>query len=366
MIDPSPSLDELRARAASGHDVYEFLVLDAKVQRRSSVESAAAWSRAVTPPRERWAQSAGELLMAELNPEAWRYPLDQWFEASIQRMADEAAAAWVRAGLAERELARARGYYRGELADPADPADKAYLEWVAQALAAWDDAEYAVWRDVDWSGIDLGDAEARRGFEVQPRLAPGQVEWCRQQLRDPAVRGVALGLCLRRLLDADALTLADLDAIVPRWRSRLMKQLASETFACVPAVVAFGIALAEIAMPGRDVFWAYIRDERRRWEENVYAPLVGWYGSSVEVDELWQRLSGEASYRQCLGAVVGRARLTDSSVAEICDEAAAANPGLAATLSDLSLAFGQRPYLWAGRMDWGCLVWRSRAAESRR
>ncbi|MDO5082691.1 MAG: hypothetical protein Q4D89_04715 [Arachnia propionica] len=361
MPDPAPEFntDALRQRAAQGKSVHEFIVTDAQLSGITPTESAARWAAEVELPREVWGEAAVGLLSAELSPEEQRDHSDDFFAAAVDTMRDDTAPAWVRVGLALQQLPAARTYYPAIASDPLHP--DACL--ATDLLDRWDEAEHAVWSAEQWPGIDLDDPQARHWFEVQTRLAPGQLEWCRRQFHDPGIKGVALGLCLRRVMDADALTTEDLDVLVDGWQDRFLTQLAGETYSCVPAVVALGIALAELGHPARSSFDAHIRTHFPAWDDLVQVPLLGWYGTTEDLEPLWEEMTVTgADHRTCLGVTVGRARLVNAPVATLCDQAAGVNPKLLRTLVQIAIAFGGRPRLWCGLANPHSLAWRRRAA----
>ena len=362
MSDSAPEIntDALRQRASQGKSVHEFIVTDAQLSGCSPAESAARWAAEVELPPEAWGEAAADLVMAELSPEGRRAKVDDFFAAAVARMRDESAPGWVRVGLALQELPVARTYYPAVASDPLHPD----AQLANDLLEAWDAAEYAVWSAEEWPGIDLTDPQARHWFEQQHRLAPGQVEWCRRHFHDPEVRGVALGLCLRRVMDAEALTTEDLDVLVEGWQDRFLTQLSGETFSCVPAVVALGIALAELDHPAKNSFDAHIRTLFPAWDDLVQVPLFGWYASTEDLEPLWEEMTVTgADHRTCLGVTVGRARLVNAPLATLCDQAAGVNPKLLRDLAQIAIAFGGRPRLWDGLVNPHSRAWRRRAAE---
>ncbi|MDO5066469.1 MAG: hypothetical protein Q4D96_04230 [Propionibacteriaceae bacterium] len=361
MSDPGPEFnaDALRQRAAQGKSVHEFIVTDAQLTGCTPAESAARWAAEVELAPNVWGEAAVGVVSAELTPEEQCSRSDEFFAAAVARMRDEDTPIWMRVGLALQQLPAARTYYPAVASDPLHPDSPL----AAELLDAWDQAEHAVWSATQWPGIDLADPQARHWFEVQPRLSPGQVEWCRKQFRAPEIKGVALGLCLRRVMDAEALTTEDLDVLVEGWQERFVTQLSGETFACVPAVVALGIALAESEHPARKDFAAHIRKSFAAWDDLVRVPLLGWYGSSEDLEPLWEEMTSTgAEYRTCLGVAVGRARLASAPVATLCDQAAGVNPKLLRNLVQIAIAFGGRPRLWDGVANPHSRAWRRRAA----
>lgn len=361
MSDPAPEFntDALRQRASQGKSVHEFIATDAQLSGCTPAESAARWAAEVELPAEVWPEAAVDLVLVELDPEERRPLLDDFFAAAVAKMRDETVPGWVRAGLTLHCLPVARTYYPAIASDPLHP-DSGLA---AELLDAWDEAEHAVWSVMEWPGIDLRDPQARHWFEAQARLAPNQVEWCRTRFRDPEVKGVALGLCLRRVMDAEALTTEDLDVLLEGWEDRFLTQLAGETLVCVPAVVVLGIALAELNHPGRESFDTRIRKHFPGWDCLVQVPLFGWYGTIEDIAPLKEEIAlVEVEYRICLGIALAEARLNRERVATACDRLARANPKLLRQLVQVAIAFGARPRLWEGTLNPHSRAWRRRAA----
>lgn len=329
--------------------VYEHLAGTSRRSGRPVREVAREWAHCVDGDWSWWVP-AGDLVVAILNPHEDRARLDDATELAIELMKDPTWPGWVRAALAWRYAVTVRHTYASE-SDDEDPDRRS---WLAGLFADWEEAEHTVWDEVAWPG-PFADATSQwrphrlRWFELQERLAAQQIAWCRARLADPAVRGVELGLALRRLWDVGALTALDLRALAPGWRGRFLRQFDSDPFSELGACVVYGMALAEfdIAAPIFD----HIREHRRRWETSVYAPLVGWYGTHEEVDELWGRaIQPDADPRVILGATAGRARLEGIPLARACD-LAAAEAGRHDPFLRVALAHSGRPRLWARDLD---------------
>ncbi|MDO5066410.1 MAG: hypothetical protein Q4D96_03930 [Propionibacteriaceae bacterium] len=342
--------------------VYEHLTETSRRTGRSVREVALEWARGIDGHWSWWVP-VGDVVIAILNPEQPRVPLSDSTELAIELMQDPTWPTWVRAGLAWRYAVTVRRVHAGEfeLFGDEDPEHRA---WLIRLLADWDEAEHMVWEEIAWPGpldetAPQWDQDRLRWFELQDRLAAQQVAWCRARLADPAVRGVELGLALRRLWDTDNLTAQDLQALAPGWRSRFLRQFDSDPFSGVGACVVYSMALAEFGI--LSPIFEHIREHRRRWESSVYAPLVGWYGSEAEVDELWDRaIRPDADPRVVLGATAGRARLEGISLAQACDRAAA-EAGRHNPFLTVALAHGGRPRLWARHIDPADPRWTARA-----
>lgn len=330
--------------------VYEHLTETSRRTGRPVREVALEWAHGVDGEWSWWVP-AGDIVIAILNPHQDRAPLDDATQLAVELMTDTAWPAWVRAALAWRYAVTVRHTYASEPSDD-DPERRA---WLTGLFADWDEAEHMVWEEIAWPGPFADDATSQwrphrlRWFELQERLAAQQVAWCRARLADPTIRGVELGLVLRRLWDVDALTDQDLLALAPGWRGRFLRQFDSDPFSGLGACVVYGMALAEfgIAAP----IFEHIREHRRRWETSIHAPLVGWYGTGEEVEELWERaLRPGADPRVVLGATVGRARLEGIPLARACD-LAADEAGRHDPFLRVALAHGGRPRLWARDID---------------
>ncbi|RRD49945.1 hypothetical protein [Arachnia propionica] len=329
--------------------VYEHLTETSRHTGRPVREVALEWAHGVDGDWSWWVP-AGDIVIAILNPHQDRASLDDATVLAVELMTDTAWPAWVRAALAWRYAVTVR---RGYASEPDDDPDR--RAWLTGLLEDWDEAEHMVWEEIAWPGPFADDATSQWGpyrlrwFELQERLAAQQVAWCRARLADPTVRGVELGLVLRRLWDVGELTDQDLLALAPGWRGRFLRQFDSDPFSGLGACVVYGMALAEfgIAAP----IFEHIREHRRRWETSVHAPLVGWYGTPEEVDELWERaLRPGADPRVVLGATAGRARLEGIPLARACD-LAAAEAGRHDPFLRVALAHGGRPRLWARDID---------------
>lgn len=351
---------------AAPADVYVYLTATAARTGQDVRAVALAWAHAQAGDWS-WYLAASDIVVALLNPREPRAPLDDCLDLAVELMADPGWPAWVRAALAWRHLGHIRGLYAAELAEASGPANADYRAWIRRLLTRWEEAERSVWDSVPWPGPFVPDPvpgwQAARllWFETQYPLARQQLAWCRARLRDPRTRGPELGLALRRLWDAGSLTADELAQLAPGWRSRFLRSLGGETFSCLPAVVVYGMALAEFGVPNQ--LFAHVRERRDRWTDNVYAPLVGWYGSAAEVEEQWGRaVRGGAGWPVLLGATVGRARLDGLSLRRACD-LAAAEAGSPAGFLAVALAHGWPRRLWAGRIETAEPQWAVRAAQ---
>ncbi|MDO4259761.1 MAG: hypothetical protein Q4C87_09615, partial [Actinomycetaceae bacterium] len=319
--------------ATQQDQVWEWVTSDAHRHGCSARDSALEWAKAASGDHSWW-EAAGSLAVALVNSEEQRAPLNDYFEAVISLMEDPDFPLWLRAALALKEYDLATFWFPLEFSTWSDDATE--YSRIHRLVERYHAANVMIWDQYPWPGyIDIPESEIANdntlpfrwsmAFDDQFPIGETQIEWCRKMLYKPTCRGRTLGIVLRKLMDSGELRVEDLNSLAPQWRSRFLRNIAEEKYTFLPAVAVFGIALANFEIPGREKLFDHIRAQRHKphIEDTVYSPLSGWYGTTEEITEVWERAIGSEWVPMAvrLGACMGKSHILGISFEEACDQA---------------------------------------------
>ncbi len=306
---------------STGEYLKVFLILDAQ-RRQVSIRQAGTELAHDLPERPELRESlAKDLPRAMLADEQGRVT-GKLVPTLIELLADDGFPDWFRALLPRvwrgiPEQLRRSGS-RGAALSP---------QRAQELIAAWEAAVAAssLGSDEGWAGIDLDARTLQRAQYELVDLSPSQIVWFRERMHDPETTEPGLGFCIGKLLEVDALTSEDLDALLAGWRKRMaVKPDPYQTHP--PAMVALGIALARAEHPKADTFWQSARKLTQKWAVDPLGVLHGWYGTADDLAGLLAHAK-KGSAGALTGWVLLTARLEDLSVGEAAGRALALGQG---------------------------------------